>query len=367
MQDRTSVRGSTAPGSAAGSAIVHGGRLLEARRLFPGASEPFVDLSTGINAIPYPVPILPSDVFTRLPEPEAVEALQAAAASAYGARSPAMVVAAPGTQVLINLLPRLLPQQEVAVLGPTYTEHAAAWRAAGSRVAEVARFKDLGEAPCAVLCNPNNPDGRRVASSALTGLADRLARRGGLMVVDEAFVDFEDGVSIAPLLPHPAVVVLRSFGKAYGLAGIRLGFAIAEARTAELIRTALGPWAVSGPAIAIGCQALMDRNWAANAATRLEREAADLDRWLTTAGLRIVGGTRLFRLAEGTHAAVLFQQLGAAGILVRRFPVQPHWLRFGLPGRATEWDRLRVALRRRGESYVRVACGDVARGDPKPS
>jgi cobalamin biosynthetic protein CobC len=336
---------STAQGGAAGSALLHGGRLTEARRLFPGAPEPFVDLSTGINPVPYPVPDLPAEMFARLPEPEALEALQTAAASAYGT-VPAMVVAAPGTQALINLLPRLLPQREVAVLGPTYAEHAASWRAAGSHVTEVARFEDLEKAaPCAVLCNPNNPDGRLVPPAALSALADRLAGRGGLVVVDEAFADFEGEVSVVPALPHPALVVLRSFGKAYGLAGLRLGFALADARTAGLIRAALGPWVVSGPAIAIGCRALLDRVWVADAAARLKREAADLDRCLAAAGLRVLGGTRLFRLAEGAHAAALFQQLGTAGILVRRFPAQPRWLRFGIPGQSAEWDRLRVALR----------------------
>lgn len=307
-----------------------------------------MDLSTGINRVPYPLPDLAAEVFTRLPEPEALEALQEAAAIAYGA-APAMVAAAPGTQALISLLPRLLPQRRVAVLGPTYAEHAAAWRAAGSHVAEVARFEDLdGAASCAVLCNPNNPDGRRVPLSALSALADRLAGRGGLLVVDEAFADFEGGTSAVPALPHPALVVLRSFGKAYGLAGLRLGFALSDARTAALIRAALGPWAVSGPAITVGRQALLDRAWAAAAAARLAREATDLDRCLAVAGLHVLGGTRLFRLAEGAHAAALFQQLGTAGILVRRFAAHPHWLRFGIPGQPAEWDRLRAALRQGG-------------------
>ena len=181
--------------------------------------------------------------------------------------------------------------------------------------------------------------------AALLALADRLARHGGLLVVDEAFADFEAGISIAPALPHPAVVVLRSFGKAYGLAGLRLGFALAEARTAELIRSALGPWAVSGPAISVGSRALLDRGWVASAAARLGRDAAALDHCLSGAGLRIVGGTRLFRLAEGAHAPELFQRLGTAGLLVRRFPDRPHWLRFGVPGDAEVWERLRAALR----------------------
>ncbi len=341
MQGRTGAMASTARDGAAGPALLHGGRVSEARRLFPRAQEPWVDLSTGINPVPYPIPALPRDAFARLPEPEAVEALQAAAASSYGARSPAMVVAAPGTQILISLLPRLLPRREVAVLGPTYAEHAAAWQAAGARVTEVSRFEELERASCAVLCNPNNPDGRIVPAAEVLALADRLARRGGLLVVDEAFADFEGDVSVVPYLPHPAIVVLRSFGKAFGLAGLRLGFALAEGRTAELIRAALGPWAVSGPAVEIGRRALLDAGWAADAAARLERDARELDGCLVAMGLHVIGGTRLFRLVEEAHAAEVFETLGAAGILVRRFSAQPHWLRFGIPGRQVDWGRLR--------------------------
>ncbi len=345
MQGRTGTMANTARDGAAGPARPHGGRLSEARRLFPGAPEPWVDLSTGINPVPYPIPALSADAFARLPEPEAADALQAAAACSYGARCPAMVAAAPGTQVLISLLPRLLPRREVAVLGPTYAEHAAAWQVAGARVTEVTQFEELERASCAVLCNPNNPDGRIMPPAEVLALANQLAQRGGLLVVDEAFADFESGVSLVPFLPHPAIVVLRSFGKSYGLAGLRLGFALAEERTADLIRAALGPWAVSGPAVDIGRRALLDSGWAIGAAARLERDARQLDVCLAAAGLRVVGGTRLFRLTEGAHAAALFETLGAAGILARRFPAQPHWLRFGIPGRQADWDRLRAALR----------------------
>ena len=198
----------------AGEELEHGGRLCEARRLFPGAPEPFLDLSTGINPIAYPIGDVPHDAWARLPEPEAADDLQRAAAARYGAPDPAMVVAAPGTQILISLLPHLLPQTEVRVLGPTYGEHAAAWRHAGATVTEVERFEALRGARCAVLCNPNNPDGRRLPAPALLALADQLRARGGLLVVDEAFADFEPGLSLAPSLPHPSVLILRSFGKA---------------------------------------------------------------------------------------------------------------------------------------------------------
>ena len=329
----------------AATGLHHGGRLLEARRRFPGAPEPFLDLSTGINPIAYPIGTIPPSAYARLPEPEHLAALQHAAATAYGAASPAMVVAAPGTQILISLLPRLLPQTEVAVLSPTYSEHAAVWRAAGARVLEVAEFAALECAGAAVLCNPNNPDGRRIAPGDVLALADRLARRGGLLVVDEAFADFEDGLGVAPHLPHPALLVLRSFGKAYGLAGLRLGFALAVESTAARIRDAIGPWAVSGPALALGRRALLDRAWCANAASRLQADAAALDRCIVRAGLRVVGGTRLFRLAEGPAAPDVFVRLGRHGILVREFPARPHWLRFGIPGQPEAWDRLHTAIK----------------------
>ena len=308
--------------------------MADAQRRFPSAPEPWIDLSTGINPVAYPVPPLPATAFTRLPEPDALDALQAAAAAAYGVRDPAMVVAAPGTQVLISLLPRLVPQRAVTVLGPTYAEHAAAWADAGANVRLLPLPK--GEGGAFVLCNPNNPDGRWVP------VADLLARVGqGLLVVDEAFADFAPAGSLAPHLPLPGTIVLRSFGKSYGLAGIRLGFALAEPGLAALIRTALGPWAVSGPALHVGTHALRDPAWLADAGARLHRDGARLDALLGRAGLRAVGGTALFRLVDGDPGWA--DRLGRAGILVRRFSDAPGRLRFGIPGPGG-WDRLAAAL-----------------------
>lgn len=323
--------------------IAHGGRLAAARRLFVGAPEPFLDLSTGINPHPYPLPDLPVAAFTRLPEPEEVAALEAAAARAYGVADPAMVVAAPGTQALIQILPRVVTQPAVAVLGPTYAEHARAWQAAGARIVPAASLTDLAAVPAAVLCNPNNPDGRRWPAADLLAAAPR-----GLLVVDEAFADLEEdaaAISIAPYLPREGVVVLRSFGKTYGLAGLRLGFALAAPALATVLRAALGPWAVSGPAIATGRAALADAAWPAAMRVRLRTEAAALDACLSEAGLALLGGTALFRLAASTRAPALFDRLGRAGILVRRFAAQPTWLRFGLPATPDAWNRLCAALR----------------------
>jgi cobalamin biosynthesis protein CobC len=321
----------------------HGGRLQEARQLFPGAPEPFLDLSTGINPVAYPIPPLTEAAWTRLPEPEAIAGLEAVAAEAYGVSDAALVVASPGTQILISLIPRLIPQASVAILGPTYGEYARAFAAVGSRVSVVDTVAELKGASCAVLCNPNNPDGRRIDAATLVAwLRENSAT---LVMVDEAFADFEDrAFSLAPYLPEPGLCVLRSLSKAYGLAGLRLGFALTSPDLAASIRGALGPWPVSGLAIEIGRRALADRPWLEAAKRRLAEDVKRLDAMLREAGLAIKGGTLLFRLAASASALRLFHRLGEAGILVRRFEDHPHWLRFGIPGSEAEWTRLAAAL-----------------------
>ena len=151
------------------------------------------------------------------------------------------------------------------------------------------------------------------------------------------------GTSLIPVLPRGAVV-LRSFGKAYGLAGLRLGFAVATGDLGGKLRTAMGPWAVSGPAIAVGRRALADRDWLTAATARLIEESHRLDHLLTEAGFTVVGGTPLFRLAGREDAGMWFRKLGHAGILTRPFPTKPNILRFGIPSDDSGWARLRTAL-----------------------
>ncbi len=322
--------------------IAHGGGVAAARRRFPDAPRPWIDLSTGINPRPLPLPAIPPSVLARLPDPEEVAALEALAAQAYGAPN-ASVVAAPGTQALIHLLPRLLPPREVAVLSPTYAEHRAAWAAAGHAVRDASALEGLAAAGVAVLVRPNNPDGRVADAGAVLRLADQSAAQGGLVVVDEAFADLE-GCSLAGALPRPGLLLLRSFGKSHGLAGVRLGFALTSPALATALRDALGPWAVSGPALHAGLHGLSDSAWREAAALRLAGDAAWLDHALRLAGCRVLGGTRLFRLAEHADAAELAERLGRAGILVRQFAERPGLLRFGLPGPVADWVRLHAAL-----------------------
>jgi cobalamin biosynthetic protein CobC len=325
--------------------LLHGGDLGAARRLFPGAPEPFLDLSTGINPKPYPVPRFSADLLARLPDPTAVAALAATAARAYAAPSAAHVVPAPGTQILLPLTARLVPPDRAAILAPTYPEYARAVSLAGHSVKTVRCLDECGDAALVILANPNNPDGRLFARADLLALARELGRRGGLLVIDEAFMDVGPaGASLAPDVAQGHVVVLRSFGKFFGLAGLRLGFALAAPATAERLCTALGPWAVSGPALAIGTQALADTNWIERTRIRLDKASARLDGILSDLALPLVGGTSLFRLVRTPAAGALFQHLGQAGIWVRRFPDNENWLRFGLPAGEPQWKRLKNAL-----------------------
>ncbi|MCW1841483.1 threonine-phosphate decarboxylase CobD [Prosthecomicrobium hirschii] len=331
-----------------GAAIHHGGDLATARRLHPDAPSPWIDLSTGINPVPYPVGEIAAEAWTRLPGRDAVDRLIAAARTAYGAGPETAVVAAPGTQALIQRLPDLLPGPRVRVLGFTYQEHEAVWRQAGRRVERVAEASALAGADVAVIVNPNNPDGRLIAPAALAEIAHGIAAAGGTLVVDEAFMDVirpAPGAYPAGLLPFrpPGTLVLRSFGKAYGLAGLRLGFALGDGALVARLGAALGPWAVPGPALEIGARALADRAWLEVATARLEADAARLDRLLVGAGFEIIGGTPLFRLARHADAAGLHGRLARAGILTRAF-AEPTWLRFGLPGTAPAWSRLAAAL-----------------------
>lgn len=313
--------------------------------MFPGAPEPFIDLSTGINPHSYPVRQLAPELFARLPEPAALDRLAAIAAEAYGAPSREHVVPAPGTQIMLSQVAALVPPGRAAILGPTYAEFARAAALAGHDVAEVTHIGQLKDADLAIVVNPNNPDGRVFDKRELLGLADARRHRAGLLLIDEAFMDVgPPGASLGTEVAAGDIVVLRSFGKFFGLGGLRLGFALAAPGIAARLAASLGPWAVSGPAIAIGQTALADDRWSKAMRERLEGEALRLDAVLIGRGIEIVGGTSLFRLVRLYSADRLFRHLGRAGILVRRFPEHAAWLRFGLPGSEAAWERLRAAL-----------------------
>jgi cobalamin biosynthetic protein CobC len=323
----------------------HGGSLAAARQAFPAAPEPWIDLSTGINPHSYPLFDLPQTALTRLPEPAQLAELMAIATRAYAAPSVANVVAAPGTQILLPLVAKLMRPGRAVILSPTYAEHARTAALAGHSVVETDRLEMLSDADVAIVVNPNNPDGRVLRRRQLLDLAAQLHRRGGLLVVDEAFMDVGPrNESLASEVERGGIVVLKSFGKFFGLAGVRLGFAIGSAAVARRLEDALGPWAVSGIALEYGLQALADSAWQDATRQRLASEAQTLDALLARHGITVKGGTPLFRFVEHPEAMRIFDCLGRHGILVRRFDRLPNCLRFGLPAGDAERGRLDEGL-----------------------
>ncbi len=330
-------------GGFVGDAIQHGGNLARARALFPQAPEPWIDLSTGINPHSYPHSPIPGNVFARLPEPASLDALKAIAAKAYGAPSAAHVAAGPGTQILLPIVASLIHGRKAAILSPTYAEHARAARMAGFDVTETDDFDQLATADLAVIVNPNNPTGRIVARDKLLSLAALMREKGGLLIVDEAFIDVSDAQSVADRVDDGGLLVLRSFGKFYGMAGLRLGFAISRPDTARTIEARLGPWAVSGPALFVATEALADVAWQMRMRQRLEADARRLHALLLGTGITVFGGTSLFCLVRDPRAQALYRHLACNGIITRRFDERQDDLRIGLPD-DKDWARLDTAL-----------------------
>jgi cobalamin biosynthetic protein CobC len=313
--------------------IEHGGALDRAIERFGGTPDDWIDLSTGINPETFPLPSIKEETWNRLPDEKLSRSAIDGARRYYGAGQTAGIVAAPGTQSLIQLLPHILGGKgEVAILGPTYQEHGASFLDAGWRLSNCATIDEVApSARVAIVVNPNNPDGRIVPKERLLDLARRMAGRSGVLVVDEAFADPHPEVSIATQSGISGLIVLRSFGKYFGLGGLRLGFALTTGEMAQVLNRRLGPWAVSGPALAIAAHAFSAGNDLADFSKRLEARHKLLKLVLAQSGLVEIGGTALFSLVEFARAEQLQQALCTQHVLTRKFDYAPRWLRFGLP------------------------------------
>ncbi|SEM47876.1 threonine-phosphate decarboxylase CobD [Bradyrhizobium sp. OK095] len=318
----------------------HGGNLDLAQQRFGGRAEDWIDLSTGINRLPYPVGEVSARAWSALPARAEIDALHQAAQHAF--RTSAPIVALGGAQAAIQLLPQLARRGRACILAPTYNEYAGVLSAAGWDVHEVGELDALAGADLAVVVSPNNPDGRQFAPKEFLALLPRVSR----LVVDESFADAAPQLSLAPQADRPGLLILRSFGKFYGLAGLRLGFALGNAADVARLAAASGPWPVSGAAITIGCRALRDDAWAEATSARLARDCVRLDEMAQMQGWRLVGGAPLFRLYETPDALAAQEKLARAQIWSRVFAQQPTWLRLGLPGGESEWTRLAEVLAR---------------------
>ena len=304
----------------------------------------WMDLSTTINPNGYPIKDLPIDVFHRLPTNHDGNQLERIARSAYGVPNGAGLISAAGCQVLIQMLPQLKAHRHVAIVGPTNSSHSGAWRAAGHRVEEVDSLDNASRSDVVIVVNPNNFDSQYYSPAALKKLADRLYESGGLLIIDEAHMDAVTKKSFIKYAELPNVIILRSLGKFYGLSGLRLGFAIGSSRHLGIIREMLGPWAVSGPAIHIGCSALTDQKWHKQMRQDLEIQTTHLGRVLSSRHIKSIGCHPLFHLIEVVDARTLHHQLANRAIWTRQFEQFPTWLRIGLPKSRAHFKRLEASL-----------------------
>jgi len=293
----------------------HGGGLDAAIARYGGARADWIDLSTGINPVPYPVGGIGAQAWTALPDTEAMHRLLDAARSFWNVPRGADIIAAHGASALIARLPSVFAGDTATIPAPTYNEHAAAFRAQGWSVQE------HGAAAVTTVVHPNNPDGRMW----------RAADIDGPTVIDESFCDVAPDQSLVTETTGGGVVVLKSFGKFWGLAGLRLGFAIGQPDTLAPLRDLMGPWSVSGPALDIGARALADQAWTEETRGRLAADADRLDALLTGAGAQVVGGTTLFRLYEVDDAVRWQDHLARHHVWSRIFPYSKTWVRLGLP------------------------------------
>ncbi|TBW50341.1 threonine-phosphate decarboxylase [Marinobacter halodurans] len=346
--------------------LEHGGRLNEAARQWGIPRDQWLDLSTGINPDGWPIPALPASVWQRLPEED--DGLEPILRDWTGTPARAGVLPVPGSQAAIQGLPRLRKAGRVGVPTPGYEEHGRRWAMAGHDVVpiDLSRLADghdwLDSLDVLVWIHPNNPTGLRIDREQLLDWHHRLQARGGWLVVDEAFLlPDESAQSLAAFTDRAGLLVLKSLGKFFGLAGLRAGALLGDAGIVDRLAAEIGPWAVNGPARAIMETALQDTHWQCRTADRLRRDSARLARLLADAGLYPQGGTAMFRYVVTKEADRIADELAKQGIWVRRF-ARPPALRFGLPAWEGEWTRLGEAL-----SGIRVPVGESADSGSHPS
>lgn len=325
---------------------MHGGRLDAAIAEYGGERDDWLDLSTGINPNPYPVPEVSHISWQRLPDEVAHTKLITAARKYYSVPDEYGLVASNGTQAIIQSLPQILTQEKVAIVSPTYEEHFHCWKLAGREVLKVQTLNEGVEcADIVVVVNPNNPTAVTYQPDELSRAAEKLSQKSGILIVDEAFGDVMPETSVVPTMSEN-MIILRSFGKFFGLAGLRLGFAVASKTVSDELKLRLGPWCVSGPALDIGATAFRDQRWIENSRIQIKQNSEDQVEVVEACGLQLIGNAGLFMEFEHENALALHEELLTEHILVRPFSERSTRLRFGLCKNMEELERFALALKR---------------------
>ena len=326
--------------------LKHGGRILAAAKKYHIAQEEWLDLSTGLNPNGWPVPDVPSEVWQALPEDD--DGLQTAACQYYGCDACLPVA---GSQAAIQTLPTLRSRSKVGVISPTYAEHEYNWQQAGHDVVQLKleEVEDhINALDVLVIINPNNPTGKIVAVKQLLEWHQKLSTRGGWLIVDEAFMDVTPENSLVASGVKPGLIILRSMGKFFGVAGIRCGFVISDNEVLQRLAQKLGPWSLTGPTRYIAKKSLLDKSWHIETRKALNDAGIRLHTVLSQAGLSPNIGTHLFQWSEHFKSKEIHEALAKQGILTRLFEKNTNTsspsLRFGLPANERQWCKLNEAL-----------------------
>jgi len=325
-----------------GKMLDHGGKLFNASQKFSIPVNEWLDLSTGINSESWPIGKIPASLFCRLPEED--DSLLPAAQSYYGVTNCLPIA---GSQTAIQHLPHMRPSCNVAVISPGYEEHAFCWHYAGHKVYLISSEEIesiLSNIDVLVIINPNNPTTERFSENQLCHWYDQLHKKKGWLIVDEAFMDITPDASVLKLSSNPGFIVLRSLGKFFGLAGIRVGFIFSDPAFLTKFSKGIGPWSISNPSRYIAIQALQDRAWQSKARNKLNKNAWKLFQLLNQANLSPHGRSDYFHWVVNKNSEEIFTHLAHQGILVRLFK-EPLSLRFGLPSNKLEFERLENSLK----------------------
>ena len=321
----------------------HGGNVAQAAQHYRIPVNEWLDLSTGVNPSAYPVTLPDPRQLSMLPYDDQV--LQKIACEYYQC---AKLVTLNGTQQAIQLLPLLRDKSRVAVVSPTYSEHARCWQHAGHHVAEVTDLDEIDEYDVVVVTNPNNPTGEHYTREQLLAVHQQLQRRSGWLVVDEAFMDVEPSLSLTSDADRTGLIVLRSLGKFFGLPGLRIGFVVGDKETTDLVEKHTGPWTVNSFSSSIASTCLSDTGWQQQARQQIHQNNEQLKQLLIRYNLPVSGHTGLFVWSEHEEAGDIHDALAGMGILLRYFPANFRFrssLRFGLPGSEADFARLEHTLK----------------------
>jgi len=322
--------------------LKHGGRLREAAEHYQIPLSDWIDLSTGINPNGYPIPNIPSALWQRLPEDQ--DDLIATAQRYYQCAS---LLAVAGSQAAIQSLPLLRPQGKVGFIQPSYAEHAYAWKKAGHHIINLEPDtinQHIKQLNVLVLVNPNNPSAQIFTHEQCLSWLAQLNTHNGWLIIDEAFIDATPELSLSHLAPLKGLIILRSIGKFFGLAGIRSGFVLAEPAILNELAEHLGPWTISNPSRFMTQHALQNTSWQQTTRGNINKQSLRLQQLLQQYQLAITGSNPLFQWIKTQQASHIHQQLAQQAVFTRLF-THPSSIRFGLPANELEWTHLEKALK----------------------